>query len=112
MRKFNVNQVCQIRHAVNVENTPATKVAQSYKASPSSVRRVASGQSYQDVPQARAIPGFPSYIAYPSGKVWSVNRNRFLKASRKGSSNTRYYNLTSGNTRTSIRADEITNLLF
>lgn len=111
-RRFNTNQVCRIRHAVNVEGLPATTVAKRYNASPSSVRRIATGQSYKDVPQARSVPGFPNYMAYPDGRIWSSARGRFIKATAKGSSATRYYNLTSNGNRTSIRADQITNYLF
>jgi len=112
MRKFNTNQVCNIRHAVNIQATPATKVATRYKSSPSTVRRVASGQSYSDVPMPRAIPGFSNYLAYPDGRIWSVSRNRFIKPVAKGSSSTRYYNLTSNGSRRSMRTDEVTNLIF
>lgn len=112
MKTFNVNQVCKIRHAVNVENVPVSALASRYRRSPSTVRRVASGQSYRDIPQARSIPGYSNYLAYPDGSVWSVSRGRFLTPSRKGSSNARYYNLKSNNQRTSIRADEITNIVF
>lgn len=114
MRKFNTNQVCNIRHAVNIENTGATAVAKRYKSSPSTVRRVASGDSYSDVPMPKAIPGYSNYIAYPNNKIWSVSRNRFLKpTAKKGSYKTKYYNLRSGNgVRRSIRADEISSQLF
>jgi hypothetical protein len=111
-RRFNTNQVCRIRHAINVEGASASTVAKRYNASPSSVRRIASGQSYKDVPEARSIPGFPNYLAYPDGRVWSSARGRFIKPVAKGSSPTRYYNLTSNGNRTSLRADRITNYVF
>lgn len=113
MRKFNVNQVCNIRHAVNVENTATPSVAKKFKSSPSTIRRVASGDSYSDVPMPRAIPGFSGYLAYPNNKIWSVSRNRFLKPVTKGSSKTKYYNLKAGGqARRAIRADEVSSLIF
>jgi hypothetical protein len=114
MRRFNTNQVCRIRHAINVEGVAATTVAKRYNASPSSVRRIASGQTYSDVPQARSVPGFPNYMAYPDGRIWSSSRGRFIKATPKKSStpSVRYYNLRSNGNRTAIRADRITSYVF
>lgn len=112
MKRFNTNQVCNIRHQVNIQGTPATSVAKRLKASPSAVRRAASGQSYRDIPMPRPVPGFSNYLAYPDGRLWSMNRNQFIKPVQKGSSDTRYYNLRAGNNRKSIRSDELANLVF
>lgn len=99
-RRFNKNQVCSIRHSINVLGESATSVAQRYDASPSTVRRIASGDSYSDIPMARTIPGFSSYLAYPNGRVWSTSRNKYLKSVNKG--NGTYYNLRNGGNRMSI----------
>jgi len=114
MRKFNTNQICDIRHAVNIENTSPTTVAKKYKSSPSTVRRVASGDSYSDIPMPKAIPGYSNYIAYPNNKIWSINRNKFLTPTvKKEDYKTKYFNLRSGNgVRRSIRANEVSSQLF
>lgn len=114
MRKFNTNQVCGIRHAVNIENKSASAVATKYKSSPSTIRRVASGDTYSDVPMPRPILGNSNYIAYPNNKIWSSNRNKFLTASaKKSSSKSRYFNLRSINgERRSIRTSEVSSMFF
>lgn len=114
MRKFNKNQVCGIRHAVNIENKSAGEVATKYKSSPSTIRRIASGDTYSDVPMPRAILGNSNYIAYPNNKIWSANRNKFLRASaKKSSSKSRYFNLRSVNgERRSIRTSEVSSMFF
>jgi len=99
-RRFSKNQVCRIRHSVNILNESASSVAQQYSVSPSTIRRIASGQSYSDIPMARSVPGFPSYLAYPDNRIWSTSRNKFLKSVQKG--NGTYYNLWNGQNRQAI----------
>jgi len=99
-RRFTKTQVCAIRHSINVLNESASSVAKRYSAASSTVNRIAMGGSYADIPMARPIPGFPSYLAYPNGKVWSTTRSKFLKSVNKGSGT--YYNLWNGNDRQAI----------
>jgi len=99
-RRFNKNQVCTIRHSINVLNESASSVGARFGAAASTVRRIASGDSYSDIPMARSIPGFPSYIAYPNGRVWSTSRSKFLKSVNKG--NGTYFNLRNGSNRQAI----------
>lgn len=100
-RRFNEKQICSIRHSINVLNESASTVAKRYSSSPSTIRRIASGDAYFDIPMARSIPGFPSYLAYPDGRVWSTSRSKFVKAVNKGDGRY-YYNLWSGTHRLSI----------
>jgi len=99
-RRFTKNQVCSIRHAINVLGESPSSVAQRHSAAASTIRRIASGDSYSDIPVARSIPGFPSYLAYPNGRIWSTSRNKFLKSVQKG--NGTYYNLWNGQNRQAI----------
>lgn len=99
-RRFTKNQVCSIRHSINVLNESASSVAQRYSAAPSTIRRIAAGDSYSDIPMARPVPGFPSYLAYPNARVWSTTRGKFLKSVNKG--NGTYYNLWNGHNRQAI----------
>lgn len=113
MRKFNTNAVCEIRHAINVENRSKSEVSRKFKVSPSTVSDIAAGRSYRDIPMAKSIPGYNNYIAYPSGKVWSFNANRFIKPVQKSSvTKTRYFNLNNRTNRRSIPVSSLLKSLF
>lgn len=112
MRKLTVSAVCNIRHAITVEGRPATEVASKYGISPTTARAVARGDRYSDIPQARPIPGFQSYLAYPNGRVWSTNSGKFVKAVKKSSAKTKYYNLKNSGTRRSVAVNTIRSELF
>jgi len=109
-RRFNKSQVCRIRHSVNILNESASSIAQHYSVSPSSIRRIASGQSYSDIPTARPVPGFPSYLAYPDNRIWSTSHNKFLKGVDKG--NGQYYNLRNGQNRQAIPRSSVQQRIF
>lgn len=112
MRKLTVSEVCNIRHAITVEGHPATKVASKHGISPTTARAVARGDRYTDIPQAMPVPGFQSYLAYPNGRVWSTSSRRFVKAVKKSSAKTKYYNLKNSGTRRSIPVSSIRSELF
>lgn len=112
MRKLTANAVCNIRHAITVEGRPATEVAAKHGISPTTARAVARGDRYSDILQARPIPGFESYLAYPNGRVWSTNSGKFVKAVRKSSAKTKYYNLKNNGTRRSVAVSRIRSELF
>lgn len=112
MRKLSQTAVCNIRHAITVENRSASEVARKYSVSPSTVRAVARGDRYSDIPTAKPIPNFESYLAYPNGKVWSTSRNQFIKAAKKGSSNKKYYNLKNNGNRLSVSTTSIISEVF
>lgn len=112
MRKLTKAAVCNIRHAITIEGRPATEVASRYNVSPSTARAVARGERYSDIPEARPIPQFENYLAYPTGRVWSMSRGRFVKAVKKNTTKTRYYNLKNSGTRRSVPVSTITSELF
>lgn len=112
MRKLTKTAVCNIRHAIQVENKSATEVARKYNVSPSTARAVARGERYTDIPFARPIPQFENYLAYPNGRVWSTTRGRFVKAVHKSTSKTKYYNLKNRGARRSIPVSTISSQLF
>lgn len=110
MRKLTPTAVCNIRHAVLIEAKPATEVAKKHKVSPTTVRAIARGVRYRDVPQAQAIPQFENYLAYPDGRVWSETSQKFLKPRLKGSSRVKYYDLRNAGERKSIRVSSLKTL--
>lgn len=113
MRKFTKTAICNIRHAINVENHTRSSIAQRYNVSPSTISDIASGRTYQDVPEAKAIPGFSNYLAYPNGKVWSFNTSRFVKPVQKNTaSKVRYINLHNRNSRRSMQVSHLISSLF
>lgn len=112
MRKLTKTAVCNIRHAILVENKPATQVASKYGVSPSTARAVARGERYSDIPQARPIPQFENYLAYPTGRVWSTTRNRFVKPVQKNTSKTKYFNLKNSGVRRSVPVSSIAEEVF
>ena len=113
MRKLTENAVCNIRHAINIENQTRVEVARRHNVSPSTVSDVASGRTYRNVPEAKSVPGFSNYIVYPNGKVWSFSTNRFVKAVQKSpSTKTRYINLRNRDTRRSMQVNKLVSSLF
>lgn len=112
MRKLTSTAVCNIRHAIMVEGQSSTSVAAKHSISPSTARAVARGDRYADIPSPCPIPQFENYLAYPNGKVWSTSSNRFIKATKKGTSNTKYYNLRNGKSRRSIPSKLVVSEVF
>ena len=113
MRTFNMTKVCNIRHAINVENRSRSEVAKQYSVAPSTISSIAAGKTYRDIPQAKSVPGFDNYIVYPTGQVWSNARNRFVKASPKRTgSKTRYVRLNNRNVTRSMAVQNLVSSLF
>jgi transcriptional regulator with XRE-family HTH domain len=113
MRKFNVNTICNIRHAINIEGKSRSELARRYKVSSSTISDIVSGKTYQDVPTAKAIPGYSNYLAYPNGRVWSFNRNCFIKPMQKReSSKTRYITVRNRDSQKAFQVSQLVNSLF
>lgn len=112
MRKFQLDQIVDMRHRTIIMEEPIAEVAKEYKTSRSTVTRISRGETYKDIPNSKKIPGFPNYMVYPNGQVWSTTTNRFLAQTNKGRDGTAYYQLRNGDARQSIKVDSLMEQLF
>lgn len=112
MRKLNDIQVVLIRHAIRFDNVSSSTLSKQHGVSPSTIRAIGRGERYKDVPEARSIPNFPNYLAYPNGWVWSTTTNKFLSATSKGRNSSKYYQLKNVNNRRSVQVQTLVNEIF
>jgi len=115
-RKLSKSQVCTIRHKYLYEGVTSTELAKKYGLTPSTIRRIARGALYSDIPMPKRISvssSFRNYIAYPDNRIWSLSSKKFIKAGDKGrASNVKYYDLKDGEYRITIRKSDVSKQFF
>lgn len=111
--KLTQHKVNSIRHQVNVLNETNRVVATRYKVSPSTVSAIANYKTYRDIPAPTAVPGFPNYLIYSDGRIWSNAGRKFIKKTSKRSGGKKeYVQLKNSGIRRSVKISSLIKSVF